>query len=196
MRGAARLPSVATMASSAFSLSRPVRRAVLALHILCGVGWMGLDLGLVLLVASGLTSDDGATVAAVYTAARIVIPPVVPTLALGMLVTGILLGLGTRYGLVQWTWVLVKLVIGVVLAVLVFVALLPGVLSIPESLSGSAQDVRDAVGGAATDLIYPPVVSFVALGAALVISIWKPWGRTRWGRRAQVERAAQVTPRR
>ena len=167
----------------AFSLSRPARRAVLALHVLCGVGWMGLDLGLVLLVATGLTSDDGGTVAAAYTAARIVIPPVVPALALGMLVTGVLLGLGTRYGLVQWTWVLVKLVIGVVLSVLVLVALLPGVLGIPESLSGSATEVRDAVGGAATDLIFPPIVSFTLLGVALVLSIWKPWGRTRWGRR-------------
>jgi hypothetical protein len=166
----------------AFSLSRPARRSVLALHVLCGVGWMGLDLGLVLLLATGLTTADGGTAAAAYTAARIVIPPVVPVLATGMLVTGILLGLGTRYGLVQWTWVFVKLLIGIVLTVLVFVALLPGVLGLPESLSGSADAVRDAVGRAATDLMFPPIVSFTALAVALVLSIWKPWGRTRWSR--------------
>ena len=66
------------------------------------------------------------------------IPVVVPVLACGMLLTGILLGLGTKYGLVQWTWVLTKLSVGVVLTVLVFVALLPGALSIPTDLVRSA----------------------------------------------------------
>ena len=166
----------------AFTLSRPWRRTVLAVHVLCGVGWMGLDLGLVVLVVTGLTSDGGATVAAAYTAARLVIPVVVPVLAVGMLVTGVLLGLGTKWRLTEWTWVLTKLVIGLVLTTLVFVALLPGALSIPTDLAGTAAEVRDAVGRAGRDLLYPPVVSFTALAFALVLSIWKPWGRTRWAR--------------
>jgi hypothetical protein len=73
-------------------------------------------------------------------------------------------------------------VIGIVLTVLVFVALVPGALSIPVDLAGSADQVRDAVGGAGRDLLFPPIVSFLALGFALVLSIWKPWGRTRWAR--------------
>ena len=169
-----------------FVLSRNWRRTTLALHILCGVGWMGLDLGLALLVVTGATSDSGPTVAAVYTVARLVIPVVVPVLATGMLATGVLLGLGTKYGLVQWTWVLTKLVIGIVLFALVYVALVPGALGIPTDLTaGTATEVRDAVGSAGTDLMYPPIVSFLALSFTLVLSIWKPWGRTRWGRRRQ-----------
>jgi len=167
----------------AFTLSRPWRRVVLTLHVLFGVGWMGLDLGLLVLVITGLTSDAGATVAASYTAARLVIPVVVPVLAVGMLGTGVLLGLGTRWRLTEWTWVMVKLVLGLVLTTLVFVALLPGALSLPTDLAGTAAEVRDAVGRAGRDLLYPPVVSFTALGFALVLSIWKPWGRTRWARR-------------
>ena len=167
----------------ALTLSRPWRRTVLVLHVLCGVGWMGLDLGLLVLVVTGLTADGGATVAAAYTAARLVIPVVVPVLAVGMLGTGVLLGLGTRWRLTEWTWVLTKLVVGLVLTTLVFVALLPGALSIPTELFGSAAEVRDVVGRAGQDLLYPPVVSFAALGFALVLSVWKPWGRTRWARR-------------
>ena len=175
----------------AFTLNRSWRRAVLALHVLCGVGWMGLDLGLLVLVLTGASSDSGPTVAAAYTAARLVIPVVGPVLATGMLVTGVLLGWGSKWGLVRWTWVLTKLVIGIVLTLLVFVALVPGALSIPTELTGTATQVRDAVGSAGTDLIYPPVVSFLALGFALVLSIWKPWGRTRWGRR---DAAGQALP--
>jgi hypothetical protein len=176
-----------------FVLGRNWRRTVLVLHVLCGVGWMGLDLALGLLVVTGRVSDNGPTVAAAYTAARLVIPVVVPVLACGMLLTGIVLGLGTRYGLVQWTWVLTKLTLGVILTALVFVALVPGALSIPTDLVGSADEVRDAVGSAGTDLMYPPVVSFLALAFALVLSIWKPWGRTRWGRRAQDSRADRLS---
>ncbi len=174
-----------------FSLSRPWRRTVLVAHVLFGVGWMGLDLGLLVLVLTGATSESGPTVAAAYTSARLVIPIVVPVLATGMLLTGILLGWGSKWGLVRWTWVLTKLVIGVILTVLVFVALVPGALSIPTELTGTASEVRDAVGGAGTDLIFPPIVSFLALGFALVLSIWKPWGRTRWGERAASDRAEQ-----
>lgn len=172
----------------AFALSRPWRRTVLALHVLCGVGWMGLDLGLLVLVLTGATSDSGPVVAASYTSARLVIPVVVPVLALGMLVTGILLGWGTKWRLLEWTWVFTKLVIGIVLTVLVFVALVPGALSIPAELTGTAAEVRDAVGGAGRDLLFPPIVSFLALGCALVLSIWKPWGRTRWARVRQPDR--------
>lgn len=164
------------------TLSRNARRTVLVLHVLCGVGWMGLDLGLLVLVLTGLTSDTGATVAAAFTAVRLVVPYVVPVLAVGMLGTGVLLGLGTRWRLLHWTWVLTKLVIGLVLTTLVFVALLPGALGIPTELAGTAAQVRDAVGRAGRDLVFPPIVSFTALGFALVLSLWKPWGRTRWAR--------------
>ena len=120
--------------------------------------------------------------AAAYTAARLVIPLAVSALATGMLVTGVLLGLGTKWGLVQWWWVFVKLMIGVVLTALVFVALVPGALDIPSGLVGSADQVRDQVGRSGEDLIYPPFVSFAALSFALVLSVFKPWQRTRWGR--------------
>jgi hypothetical protein len=174
-----------------FSLSRPWRRTLLVAHVLFGVGWMGLDLGLLVLVLTGATSESGPTAAAAYTSARLVIPIVVPVLATGMLLTGILLGWGSKWGLVRWTWVLTKLVIGVILTVLVFVALVPGALSIPAKLTGTASQVRDAVGGAGTDLLFPPIVSFLALGFALVLSVWKPWGRTRWGQRAASGSAAR-----
>ena len=169
--------------SRTFRLSRPWRQAVLALHVLCGVGWMGLDLGLIVLVLTGATSGSGPTVAAAYTAVRLVVPVVVPLVATGMLVTGLLLGWGTRWGLLEWTWVLLKLVIGVVLTALVFVLLLPLALGVPPDLGGSAADVREAVGAAVRSLVFPPMVSFTALGVSLVLSIWKPWGRTAWALR-------------
>lgn len=184
------LPSVRGMS---FTLSRNLRRTTLLLHVLCGVGWMGLDLGLMVLVVSGATTGDGAVAAAAYTTAHLVIPLVVPALATGMLLTGIVLGLGTRYGLTQWAWVLTKLAIGVLLTALVFVLLLPGALGIPDGLAGTADQVRAAVGDGARDLVFPPFVSFALLAVALVLSIWKPWGRTPWASRAHETRTRRAT---
>ena len=42
----------------------------------------------------------------------------------------------------QWWWVLVKLGVGIVLTLLVFGALVPGALSLPEDLAGTAEQVR------------------------------------------------------
>jgi hypothetical protein len=166
-----------------FRLSRTWRRNVLAVHVLCGAGWMGLDLGLLVLVVAGATSDSGPTVAAAYTAVRLVVPLVVSLLASGMLVTGVLLGWGTKWSLLEWTWVFVKLLIGLVLTALVFFLLVPTALSLPTDLGGGAAGVREAVGAAGRNLLFPPAVSFTALAVSLVLSIWKPWGRTPWARR-------------
>ncbi len=176
------------MNASGPRFGRTTRKSLLVLHVACGVGWMGADVVLAILMLTGWFSHDGPTVAAAYTAARLVIPPAVPVLASGMLVTGVLLGIGTKYGLVQWWWVFVKLVIGVVLTVLVFVLLLPGALDLPTGLTGTADEIRDQVGREGRHLLFPPLVSFVALAFSLVVSVFKPWGRTRWGRRARTER--------
>lgn len=167
-----------------FTLGRDWRRTVLALHVLCGVGWMGADLVLGVLAYTGRLSDDGPTVAGAYTAIRLFVPATVPALATGMLVTGLLLGWGTRWGLLQWTWVTVKLAIGVLVFALVYVALLPAALGLEPPPTGDADAIRDAVGRTGVDLLFPPVVSFVLLGTSLVLAIWKPWGRTPWARRS------------
>ena len=180
-------PSVGAMA---FMLSRPARRTVLVLHILCGAGWMGIDLALGVLAYTAWLSGDGPTVAAAYSSIRMFVPPVVSALAVGMLVTGVTLGLGTRYGLVQWWWVTVKLALGLVLTALVFVALVPTALAIPSPLSGTAEAVRDALGRDAVNLLFPPPVSFTALAFALVLSVWKPWGRTPWARPGRERRVS------
>lgn len=70
---------------------------------------------------------------------------------------------------------LVKLLLSLVMTVLVFVALLPAV-------NGSADAVRARDGPLPTMLLFPPIVSFLLLGAATVLSLTKPWPRTPWSR--------------
>jgi len=163
-------------------LSRRQRRAILVLHIVSAVGWIGVDLALIPLVLTGLTTDDGPTAAAAYRAVAILVPWTVPALSLLIVTTGVLLGLGTKWGLVRYWWVAVKLVISLILTTLVFVALLPGVTSLEVTDATTGDEVRAAFADPAM-FLYPPVVSGTLLTTAVVLSVVKPWGRRRGAER-------------
>ncbi len=98
-------------------------------------------------------------------------------LGLVSLVTGLLLGLGTKYGLLRYWWVAVKLVINVVLLALVLVLLMPGLNDVRADGSALLAGGDPAVD--VSKLAMPPIVSLVALTVATVLSVFKPWGRTR-----------------
>jgi hypothetical protein len=157
-------------------LSRRQRQAVLVLHIVSAVGWIGVDLALIPLVLTGLTTDDGPTAAAAYGAVAILVPWTVPALSLLIVSTGVTLGLGTKWGLVRYWWVTTKLVISLILVTLVFVALLPAVTALDVTPATTGDEVRSALVDP-TVFLYPPVVSGLMLLTSVVLSITKPWGR-------------------
>jgi hypothetical protein len=169
---------------STWRLSPSLRKAVLVLHIVSAISWMGVDIALFVLLMSARTTDDPALVVSGFTAIRMIVPVAVPPLSLSILATGLILGLGSRWGLVRYWWVLIKLLLSLVMVVLVFVSLVPGVNSIAASATAtmSADAVRTSLGELPTMLLFPPIVSFLMLGTATILSIFKPWHRTPWSR--------------
>jgi hypothetical protein len=165
------------------------RKAVLVLHIVAGIGWMGVDIALLVLLISARTTNDAALVVSGFNAIGMIVPMAVPPLSLGILVTGIILGLGTRWGLVRYWWVLVKLLLSLIMTVLVFVSLVPAVssMTILSATTVSADAVRASLGTLPTMLLFPPIVSFLMLGVAAILSIFKPWQRTPWSSESDSE---------
>jgi hypothetical protein len=162
-------------------LSPGPRKATLVLHIVCGVGWMGADIVLFILLYTGLTTDAGAIAASCYTAVSVFVPVAVPVLSLGVLATGLLLGWGTKWGVLRYWWVVVKLALAVIMVALVFFSLVPGVNDLSTSdATLSADAVRESLGSAPTQMLFPPVVSFAMLAIAAILSVFKPWRRTPW----------------
>jgi len=162
-------------------LTPALRKTLLVLHIVAGIGWMGVDIALLILLLTARTTDDPMLVASGLNAIRMIVPVAVPPLSLTILATGLLLGLGTQWGLLRYWWVLVKLVLSLIMTVLVFVSLVPGVsqLYVLAATTASADAVRASLGDVLTGLLFPPIVSFSMLGIATVLSIFKPWGRTK-----------------
>lgn len=159
-----------------------LRKSLLFLHIVSGVGWMGTDIALAILVLGALRSDDAERVAASYLATAYIGVIAVPVLAVMMTLTGIALAIGSSLGLLKYWWVLVKLVLSLGLCVLVYLALLPELRTLPGmvEMGASADEVRDGIGAATTGLLFPPVVSFTVMAIASLLSIFKPWGKTPW----------------
>jgi hypothetical protein len=163
-------------------LTPAARKAVLVLHVVAGIGWMGVDIALLVLLITARTTNDAALVVSGFNAIGMIVPIAVPPLSLSILGTGIILGLGTRWGLVRYWWVLVKLLLSLVMTVLVFVSLIPAVsnMTVLSATTISADAVRASLGTLPTMLLFPPIVSFLMLGVAAILSIFKPWHRTPW----------------
>jgi hypothetical protein len=158
-------------------LGSRTRKSVLVLHIAAAGSWLGIDVVMGVLVFTSLVRNDTATVALCYQVLGLV--AVWPLFVAGLtcLLTGIVLGLGSRYGLVRYWWVATKLVLNLMLTGLILVALRPGLNEL--SRVGRELAAGNHVDAALHGMLYPPIVSPIALILAMLLAVFKPWGRIR-----------------
>lgn len=173
------MAAAATFSTSARRrrLSTNTRRVVLIAHIASAGAWLGIDVVMAVFIFTALLTDDPNVQALCYQALELF--AVGPLLVTGLvcLTSGVILGLGTKWGLVRYWWVATKLALNVLLTALVLVALRPEVVE-------SAEQARRWLAGepaslAVEDLIYPPIVSPTALMIAMTLAVIKPWGPIR-----------------
>ena len=166
-------------------LTPALRKFVLAVHITCSVGWIGAVVAYLVLGVSAVTSSDALTVRAAWIAMELTGWFAIVPLALASLLTGLIISLGTAWGLFRHYWVLLSLG----LTILSTVVLL---LHMP-SVSTTADMVRVAeglhIGGHGGDLFHPSVGLLVLL-VITALNIYKPRGVTPYGWRKQREERA------
>ena len=155
------------------------RKGVLVVHIVSAGAWIGIDVVMAVVIFTAMLAANDGTRALCYQALELFAVWPLLTAGLVCLASGVVLGLGTKWGLVRYWWVAIKLVLGVLLVVLVPIALRPQVIEMAE------QGRRFAAGETASlavgDLIFPPIVSPTALLIAFVLAVFKPWGLIRKG---------------
>ena len=120
---------------------------------------------------------------AAYGALAVFCVPLLLTLGLISLTTGVVLGLGTRFGLLRYWWVVTKLVISLVLITLVLIALRPTLLDAATQTALVDGTLAERLTDVRRNMIFPPIVSTSALLFASWLSVYKPRGVTRRGRR-------------
>ncbi|NKZ02962.1 hypothetical protein [Actinomadura latina] len=156
-------------------LSRRWRKTTLIVHIVSAGAWIGIDVMVAVLVLTGRFGTTGDVRALAYQAlATFVVWPML-TSGLICLLTGVLLGLGTRWGLLRYWWVAVKLVLNLALCTLILLLLQPGMDEVGDY--GRTLTTGTPEPAFISNLFYPPAVSLTALTFATVLSVAKPWGR-------------------
>jgi hypothetical protein len=105
--------------------------------------------------------------------------------------TGLLLGLGTPWGLLRHYWVTVKLLLGLGALTLVVFALRVQLHDAASLVSrpGASTDI----GFVGTTLVIAPSVALLLYTGNVVLSIFKPWGRTSYGKRKNAESVRRIS---
>lgn len=170
-------------------MSPRVRTVALAVHVALSVGWVGALAAYLALDVAAATSRDAATLRAVYLAMELVAVSVIVPLALASLVTGLVMSLGTRWGLFRHYWVLISLLLTVV-ATVVLLAQLPTIAHFADVAADPATSV-DELRALPTTLVHS-VGGMGVLLAVLVLNVAKPRGLTRYGWRKQQQRTTRA----
>jgi hypothetical protein len=172
-------------------MSVGARRLALTVHVTVSVGWIGAVAGFLVLAITGLASSEVQLADGVYLAMNLIGWWVIVPLAVASLLSGVVSSLGTEWGLARHYWVWLKFLITVFATAALLVHM------------HFAQRVADASAGAPLQpgaflgdriqLIAAAGAGLLVLLVLMVLSMYKPRGRTRYGLRKHAERRSGTT---
>ncbi|MGH3624639.1 MAG: hypothetical protein ACRDQ5_23105 [Sciscionella sp.] len=160
------------------------RKVALIAHVAVSVGWLGAAYGMAVLglAASGAEAAfRHASYELVHASDQFVMIP----LSLASLITGLIVSLGTQWGLAKHYWVLAKL-LGTVAAML-FAALYVS-QQVKLAVSMTANDPGVDISSVGWRIVLGSAAMGLVLLTNTTLSVVKPWGRTARGRRATARR--------
>jgi hypothetical protein len=156
---------------------------VLTAHLTSSIGWIGAVAAYLALGVAATTNQDVQTVRGAWVGMELIGWFVIVPLALAALLTGIVLSLGTPWGLFRHYWVVISLVLTIFSTVILL-------LHMP-TVSALAAMAREADGahtaGPGGDLFHAGGGLLVLL-AITALNVYKPRGMTPYGWRKQHER--------
>ena len=164
-----------------------LRKFALAAHLMFSVGWIGTVFAYLALGVAAVTSQDAQTVRAAWIAMELTGWYVIVPLALASLLTGLVMALGTKWGLFRHYWVLFSLVL-TIFATVVLLLHMPDVSVMADVAQEAEGASLDGLGG---DLLHPGL-GLVVLLVILMLNMYKPRGVTQYGWRKQQEELRKI----
>jgi hypothetical protein len=171
-------------------LPPPLRKGALAVHLAVSVGWIGAVAAYTALDIMAASSGDPATLRAVYLGMGLIAGSVIVPLAVAALLTGLLVSLGTKWGLLRHWWVVISLVLTVFATVVLLVE--TGTITAYATVAADPAATDAQLRSLGSTLVHSVGGTLVLL-VVLVLNVYKPPGLTPYGwRRQQAElRAAR-----
>jgi hypothetical protein len=164
------------------TMSPALRKLALTVHLVLSIGWIGAVIVYIALNVAAVTSSDSQVVRAgligMDLTARFVIVP----LALTSFISGLVMSLGTPWGLFRYYWVLISFVL-TAFAVIVLLLHMPDVSALTATAipTGAAEQHGSGRG----DFLHAGGGLFVLI-VITVLNVYKPRGMTRYGWRWRV----------
>lgn len=168
------------------SMSPGLRKFALAVHLTLSVGWIGAVVAYLALDVTAATSRDAQTLRAAYIAMGSIARFVIVPLALASLLTGLIMSLGTKWGLLRHYWVLISLLLTVIATAVLLVE--TRVIGSMADMAADPTTTDENLRAMESTLVHS-VGGLTVLLVVLVLNTYKPQGMTRYGwRRQQNER--------
>jgi hypothetical protein len=173
-------------ARASLLLSPAVRKLTLTTHITASVGWIGAVAAFLVLAGVELSTQNALLVRGTFLSMDVIAWTMILPLSLASLLTGLILGLFTKWGLLSYYWVLAKLLVNLLASIilLMYVQSLGPLASVAAASTVSGADLLSLKG---SDSVIHSGVALVALLVAIIFSVYKPRGMTRYGQRKQDE---------
>jgi hypothetical protein len=169
------------------SLSPGLRKLVLSLHVTSSVGLLGAIGAFLTLAITALSARNLRMVVGAYLAMDPIARWVILPLICGSLLSGLILGLGTPWGLARHYWVVIKLLV-TSFATAVLLIKIPLIAEGARLSEAPVPDV-DLLRQVGQQLLFHSAAGLTVLLLPMVLSIYKPRGLTRRGLRLQRRQA-------
>jgi len=162
-----------------------VRKFALTAHVIFSVGWLGAVLAYLPLALTGLTSGDAQTVRASYLSMESIAWFAILPCCFAALVSGLVQSLGTEWGLFRHYWVVLKFLL-TASATIILLLHMPTITRVARMAADMTLPIA-SVGMVQRQLVIHAAGGLLVLLATTVISIYKPWGLTPYGRRRMLQ---------
>jgi hypothetical protein len=173
------------------TMTSSLRKFALAAHIALAVGWIGAVAGYIALDVAAATSQEAQTLRAAYLAMELIAWYVIVPLALASLLTGLVMSVGTKWGLFRHYWVLISLLLTIVATVVLLAE--TQTISYFADIAADPTTSSDELRTLGSTLVHS-VGGTVVLLVVLVLNVYKPRGMTRYGWRKQQEESKVSQP--
>jgi len=161
------------------NLSPGLRKFSLTLHVTSSVGMLGAIAAFLTLAIAALTARNERLVVGAYLAMDPIARMVILPLMFGSLLSGLVLGLGTPWGLVRHYWVLIKLTVTGFAAVVLLIKM-PLIAEAARMAAAPTSD-SDSLRLVGQQLLFHSAAGLTLLLPPMVLSTYKPRGLTRHG---------------
>jgi len=170
-----------------------LRKLVLTAHITFSVGWIGAVAAFLVLSIVGFTNRDTEVVRGAYISMNLICLYMIVPLSLAALTTGLIQSLATQWGLFRHYWVVVKLLLTILCIAILLMHQFTAMAEAVKLVSGAAARTlpRSELGELGFVLVRASGLGILVLLVVTILSVYKPWGLTAYGRRKWQERRYQ-----